>query len=109
MADYVQSWVGFRAMAKDRVPIVGAMPDIASFNNEYADINIGDIKKNYRPAKNLKGLYVSIAHGSRGFTSCFLAAEIISSQIIGEPSPVRKRVLDYLNPSRFVVNDLKRR
>ncbi len=109
MADYVQSWVGFRAMAKDRVPIVGAMPDIASFNNEYADINIGDIKKNYQPAKNLKGLHVSMAHGSRGFTSCFLAAEIISSQIIGGPSPVRKRVLDYLNPSRFVVNDLKRR
>ena len=106
---YKRAWVGFRAMSKDRVPIVGAVPDLEFFNNEYADIKNGDIKRRYQPAKNLKGLYVSVAHGSRGFTSCFLSAEIIASQLLGEPSFVSKKVLDYLNPSRFIVNDLKRR
>lgn len=107
--NYKRAWVGFRAMSKDRVPVVGAVPDFEFFNNEYADIKNGDIKKRYQPAKNLKGLYVSVAHGSRGFTSCFLSAEIIASQLLGEPSVVSKKVLDYLNPSRFIVNDLKRR
>jgi len=107
--DYCGAWVGFRAMSKDRVPIVGALPDKHFFNKEYADICHGKTKKTYHAAKYLKGLYISAAHGSRGFTSSFLSAEIIAAQIEGEPMPVSKGVLDYLNPSRFIVNDLKRR
>ncbi len=107
--DYSDAWVGFRTMSKDRVPIVGAVPDENFFNEEYADICHGKANKSYQSAQYLKGLYISAAHGSRGFTTSFLSAEIIASQIEGEPVPVSKRVLDYLNPSRFVVNKLKRR
>ena len=107
-SDCCKQWVGFRAMSKDRVPVVGAVPDETFFREEYADICNGDVKKTYRAALNRRGLYVSVAHGSRGFTSSFLSAEIIAAQITGEPSPVSKTVLDYLNPSRFIVNDLKR-
>ena len=103
------TWVGFRAMSKDRVPIVGAVPDQEFFVEEYADIKHGRKNKSYRPAEYLDGLYISAAHGSRGFTSSFLSAEIIAAQITGEPAPVSKRILDYLQPSRFIVNDLKRR
>jgi len=107
--DCHESWVGFRTVSKDRVPIIGAVPDEEFFNKEYSDICHGSVKKNYPPASYLSGLYVSAAHGSRGFTSCFISAEIIASQLAGEPSPVNKRLLDYLSPSRFIVNDLKRR
>ena len=103
------SWVGFRPMAKDRVAIVGAVPDEEFFKEEYADINHGRKNKVYRPAIYLNGLYISTAHGSRGFTSSFLSAEIVAAQIVGEPVPVSKPILDYLQPSRFTVNDLKRR
>lgn len=105
--DYCESWAGFRAMAKDRVPIVGAMPDEKYFNEEYADINHGSTKKNYQPASYLSGLYVTAAHGSRGFTSSFISAEIIAAQLHAVPAPVRKKVMDYISPSRFIVNDLK--
>jgi tRNA 5-methylaminomethyl-2-thiouridine biosynthesis bifunctional protein len=105
--DYCDAWVGFRTMSKDRVPIVGAIPDEVFFNDEYADICHGKVNKNYQPAQYLKGLYVSAAHGSRGFTSSFLSAEIIVSLIEGEPVPTSRRVLNYLNPSRFIVNNLK--
>lgn len=107
--DINSSWVGFRTMSKDRVPIVGAIPDKAFFNKEYADICHGNTTKAYHSARYLKGLYISAAHGSRGFTSSFISAEIIASQIAGEPSPVNKKILDYLSPSRFIVNNLKRR
>lgn len=108
-SDYSDAWVGFRTISKDRVPIVGAMPDIDFFSSEYADICHGNARNNYKPACHMTGLFVSAAHGSRGFTSSFLSAEIIASQITGEPSPVSKNIQSYLNPSRFIVNDLKRR
>jgi len=107
--DYYDAWVGFRTVSEDRVPIVGAVPDESFFKQEYADIRHGSAKKTYRPARYLNGLYISAAHGSRGFTSSFISAEIIVSQITGEPSPVGKKILDYLSPSRFIVNNLKRR
>ena len=107
--DYRDAWVGFRTTSQDRVPVVGAIPDEAFFNGEYADICHGRVNKDYLPAAYLKGLYISAAHGSRGFTSSFLCAEIIASQITGEPSPVSKNVMDHLSPSRFIVNELKRR
>ncbi len=107
--DYAGAWVGFRTVSKDRKPIVGAIPDEGFFNEEYADLCHGKVNKSYQVAHYLKGLYISAAHGSRGFTSSFLCAEIIASQIEGEVAPVSKKVLDYLNPSRFIVNNLKRR
>ena len=107
--DYSDAWVGFRTMSKDRAPIVGAIADEGFFNKEYADICHGKVNKSYQAAHYLKGLYISAAHGSRGFTSSFLCAEIVAAQIDGEPAPVSKSVLDYLNPSRFIVNNLKHR
>ena len=106
--DVCETWVGFRTMSKDRVPIVGAVADESFFNKEYADIRHGNTIKTYQPASYLNGLYISAAHGSRGFTSSFLSAEIIASLINAEPNPVSKRVVDYLSPSRFIVNKLKR-
>jgi tRNA 5-methylaminomethyl-2-thiouridine biosynthesis bifunctional protein len=96
-------------MSKDRVAIVGAVPDSDYFSQAYADICHGKVNKEYQPAQYLDGLYISAAHGSRGFTSSFIAAEIVAALIEGEPLPVSNNVLDYISPSRFVVNDLKRR
>lgn len=107
--DCCSAWVGFRTISKDRVPIVGAVPELHFFNNEYADIRHGNTTRKYLPASYHDGLYISAAHGSRGFTSSFISAEIIVSLLEGSPLPVSKKILDYLSPSRFVVNDLKRR
>ena len=107
--DYRDSWVGFRAMAKDRVVVAGAVADESFYTEEYNDLQHGRQGKDYKPAQYRRGLYISAAHGSRGFTSSYLCAEIIAAQIAGEPMPVRRRVLDYMSPSRFIVNDLKRR
>ena len=107
--DCIDEWVGFRAIPADRVPIVGAVPDSSYFEKEYGDICHGKTNKTYPLAKNMKGLYLSLGHGSRGFTSAFLSSEIICAQIVDEPMPVGRRVLNYLTPSRFIINDLKRR
>ncbi|NOQ90818.1 MAG: FAD-dependent 5-carboxymethylaminomethyl-2-thiouridine(34) oxidoreductase MnmC, partial [Gammaproteobacteria bacterium] len=108
LTDLKESWVGFRCMSKDRVPVVGALPDRKFFNEQYADIRHGKHNKHYPAARYQSGLYITAAHGSRGFTSSFLSAEIIAAEIAGEPSPVNKKTLDYLSPSRFIINKLKR-
>ncbi len=107
-SDYYQAWVGFRTVSKDRVPVVGAVPDKIFFVNNYADICHGNTKKTYPAAGYLTGLYISAAHGSRGFTSSFISAEMVAAQLQGEPLPVSRSVRDYLSPSRFIVNHLKR-
>ena len=100
--------VAFRAVSRDRVPVVGCVPDSDSFARDYHDLQHGRSARHYPAGTYLPGLYVSTAHGSRGLASCFIAAEIIASMITAEPAPVEKDVLDYLNPARFLVRKLKR-
>lgn len=107
--DIEDVWVGFRATSKDRVPVVGQVADSNYFLQHYADIKHGKKDKTYPAARHLQGLYISAAHGSRGFTTSFLCAEVIASLINGSPAPVSKAVLNFINPSRFIVHDLKRR
>lgn len=63
-----------RATTPDRIPYIGAIDD---------------------------GLWVSLGHGSRGFLSAPLAAEMIASAIGGEQSPVTAELRALVNPLRF--------
>lgn len=101
--------VSQRAVSQDRVPVVGAAPDPAYFHSEYHDLRHGKPPQHYANAKHMQGVYLNVAHGSRGFCSSFLCAEIIASMVQGSVLPVSWQVLDYLNPSRFLVKQLKRR
>jgi len=100
--------VAFRAVSEDRVPVVGCMPDADTFQNDYRDLQHGRQSRQYPPGSYLPGLYVSVAHGSRGLASCFLSGETIAAIICNEPAPLEKDVLDYLNPARFLIRKLKR-
>jgi tRNA 5-methylaminomethyl-2-thiouridine biosynthesis bifunctional protein len=66
--------VGFRAVTPDRLPVVGGI------------------------AGNVYGAF---AYGSRGLVWAALAAEIIASELDGEPLPVEGRLADALAPQRF--------
>ena len=96
-----------RANSPDRVPVVGAVPDEAFFESHYHDLHHGRPAGGYRPAEHVDGLYVNLAHGSRGFTTAFLGAEIIASMVDGAAPPVGRKLLDHLNPARFIVRRLK--
>lgn len=104
----VEGYVGFRAVSDDRLPVVGAVPDIAGFNQDYSDLKDGKPESNYPNARYLPGLYVSAAHGSRGITSSFLSAEIIAADVAGGLMPVATEISNRLCPARFIVRRLKR-
>jgi tRNA 5-methylaminomethyl-2-thiouridine biosynthesis bifunctional protein len=68
--------VSFRAVTPDRLPVVGKLTE---------------------------GVYGAFAYGSRGLVWAALAAEIIASELDGEPMPVEGALLNALDPRRFTL------
>jgi tRNA 5-methylaminomethyl-2-thiouridine biosynthesis bifunctional protein len=77
----VQGRVAFRAVTADRLPVVGNL------------------------AENVYGAF---AYGSRGLLWSTLAAEIIASDLEGEPLPIEGALCDALSPARFARRAMRR-
>ncbi len=106
--DSLTGFVGFRAVSEDRLPVVGPIPDVDWYTREYTDIKHGKPESKYVSAEYLSGLYISAAHGSRGLTTSFLAAELIAAQVEATPLPVSSEICAGLSPARFLIRRLKR-
>jgi tRNA 5-methylaminomethyl-2-thiouridine biosynthesis bifunctional protein len=52
------------------------------------------------------GLYVNLAHGSRGFTSAPYCGEILASLICQESPAINPTMLSLINPNRFLLRKL---
>jgi tRNA 5-methylaminomethyl-2-thiouridine biosynthesis bifunctional protein len=78
-AEVVSARVGFRCQSTDFLPLAGAVPS--------------------QPA----GLWLSIAHGSRGITGTPLCADLIAAQILNLPPPADQEIIDALSPARFML------
>ena len=106
--DQLQGRVGFRCASPDYLPLVGPVPDRSAFLQVF-----GGLRKNAKqviPRRGpcLPGLYLTTGHGSRGLSSTPLAAEILASQITGEPLPLSRELCRALSPARFLIRDLVR-
>ncbi|HUN67502.1 MAG TPA: bifunctional tRNA (5-methylaminomethyl-2-thiouridine)(34)-methyltransferase MnmD/FAD-dependent 5-carboxymethylaminomethyl-2-thiouridine(34) oxidoreductase MnmC [Burkholderiales bacterium] len=91
--------VGFRAVAPDRLPLIGALADEAAA-----------APGNPLPATlpRLDGLYGAFAYGSRGLLWAGLGAELLASMLEGEPLPMESRLADAVDPGRFLLRSLRR-
>lgn len=83
--------VAFRCQSIDFLPLCGPLP-LATENP-------------HRPAL---GLYLNLAHGSRGITGTPLCAELIADMICGQPLPMDQEMVDALAPARFIVRRRKK-
>lgn len=83
--------VGFRSVATDRLPLVGALPDPA--------FAIG--AERLRALPRQPGLYGLLGYASRGLTWAPLAAELLAASLEGEPLPLETGLADALDPARF--------
>jgi tRNA 5-methylaminomethyl-2-thiouridine biosynthesis bifunctional protein len=54
------------------------------------------------------GLFVNVAHGSNGLTSCPLSGEFLASLMSKENSPLSSAQAQSLNPARFLMRELKK-
>ena len=101
--------VGFRCQTPDYLPILGPVPCVESFIKDYAPLRKGMLRDAMPIGKYHQGLYVSLAHGSRGITSAPYCAEILTNIIMGDVRATDNQVLEALHPARFLIRDIKRR
>ncbi|MDR6420996.1 tRNA 5-methylaminomethyl-2-thiouridine biosynthesis bifunctional protein [Paraburkholderia phenoliruptrix] len=102
-AAVVTGRVAFRCVTSDRMPMIG---------------NIADETLAARDAERLRGawpldlprapgLYSAFAYGSRGLVWAALGAELIASQIEGEPWPLERDLAEGIDPARFLLRALR--
>lgn len=99
--------VAFRASTPDRRPIAGSAPNLTEFKHDYKDLLHGK-QKTYPNGKYLKGLYMSVGHGSKGLTSAPFISELLAKMINGDDMSSYKHLIDLINPARFIIRDIKR-
>jgi tRNA 5-methylaminomethyl-2-thiouridine biosynthesis bifunctional protein len=99
VAATLQGRVGFRAVARDRLPLIGALADEQAAPRR-KNPGLADLAR--KP-----GLYGAFAYGSRGLLWAGLGAELIASLIEGEPLPLEARLADAVDPARFLLRALR--
>lgn len=97
--------VAFRCVTSDRMPMLGQLGDEAAARRD-AQRLAGAWPLDLPRARGLYGAY---AFGSRGLVWAALGAELIASQIEGEPWPLERELADTLDPARFLQRALRQR
>lgn len=96
--------VGMRTVAPDRLPLIGALPDVQAVHA----LKLAQGASTLARMPRLAGLYVSGAMASRGLSWAALAGEIIASDVAGDPMPVEADLLEAVDPARFLARRLRR-
>lgn len=100
---------GIRCSTPDHLPIVGAVPNVTEQIAQYQDLYKALPVSRYPASVETPNSFILSGLGSRGLTTAPLCAEILVSQIMGEPLPLSTYLLDALNPNRFLIRNLIRR
>lgn len=92
--------VGFRTATPDRLPLAGALPDHAG---------AGDLTRaRLETLPRLPGLYGVLGLGARGLVWAAAAAELVASELEGEPLPLESDLAAAVDPARFLLRAARR-
>lgn len=97
--DSLPGRVGFRCVSTDRMPLVGALPNLS----HEVDAGTGMAR-----LPRSDGLYCLLGLGSRGLVWSGIAAELLANQICGEPWRLERDLAEALDPARFWLRELRR-
>ncbi|MBT6137285.1 MAG: bifunctional tRNA (5-methylaminomethyl-2-thiouridine)(34)-methyltransferase MnmD/FAD-dependent 5-carboxymethylaminomethyl-2-thiouridine(34) oxidoreductase MnmC [Rhodospirillaceae bacterium] len=97
-----------RITLPDRRPVVGPIVDDDRFRMDFTELRHGRRLRNPQEPQYHPGLFVLTGLGSHGFSTALLAAELLVSQMLGEPWPIERRLADALHPTRFLVKEMRR-
>lgn len=85
--------VGFRPASPDRLPMVGAVPLAAPVDRNTPLHAIAPIP----------GLHAVSGFGARGLVWSALMAELLASQLEGDPLPLPRDLCEAVDPARFIL------
>lgn len=95
--------VGFRCVAPDRMPLLGALPDVVATHARAAELTGAQLVDLPR----LPGLYGAFGYASRGLAWAALGGELIASMVEGEPLPLEGALVDAVDPGRFMLKQVR--
>ncbi|MBJ9918289.1 bifunctional tRNA (5-methylaminomethyl-2-thiouridine)(34)-methyltransferase MnmD/FAD-dependent 5-carboxymethylaminomethyl-2-thiouridine(34) oxidoreductase MnmC [Burkholderia cenocepacia] len=97
--------VAFRWVVGDRLPLGGPLADEAQAGANARALG-GALA---RDLPRMPGLYGAFGFGARGLVWAALGAELIASQLEGEPWPLERELADAIDPARFLIRALRAR
>ncbi|WP_238873675.1 bifunctional tRNA (5-methylaminomethyl-2-thiouridine)(34)-methyltransferase MnmD/FAD-dependent 5-carboxymethylaminomethyl-2-thiouridine(34) oxidoreductase MnmC [Halopseudomonas maritima] len=100
--------VGLRCTSPDYLPLIGPLAAANDFARDYAILGKDASARPDSPAPWHDGLYVNIAHGSRGLISAPLSGELLAAWMGNEPLPLPRELAEAVHPSRFLLRQLVR-
>ncbi len=95
--------VSFRCVTSDRLPLLGALADetlVCNHADKFTDAHLANLPR-------APGLFSAFGYGSRGLIWAALGAELIASQLEGEPWPIESNLTDAIDPARFLLRALR--
>ncbi|MEF1212763.1 FAD-dependent 5-carboxymethylaminomethyl-2-thiouridine(34) oxidoreductase MnmC, partial [Vibrio alginolyticus] len=102
-----QSRQGIRCVSRDHLPFVGNVGDFETIKTQYANLQ-NQKEEEVETIHQYPDLFCFLGLGSRGLSSAPLLAEVLASQICGDPLPLPVDVLTELHPSRMWVRKLRK-
>lgn len=103
--DALAGRVAFRWVTSDRLPMIGPLADEAQTIARAAAFSGAKARDLPRTA----GLFGAFGYGSRGLVWAALGAELIASQLEGEPWPLDRELAEAVDPARFLIRALRAR
>jgi tRNA 5-methylaminomethyl-2-thiouridine biosynthesis bifunctional protein len=101
------AWAGLRCSVNDHCPVAGPAVAESSFRTAFERLAHGPLAARWPAVPAMPGLFLSLAHGSRGTSTALLAAELIADMVSGSPRCVGNGLLPALLPQRFLVRSLR--
>ena len=100
---HLSARVAARAVARDRLPVIGALPDADAVDTRAV------LRAGARLAQlpRLRGAYAATAYGSRGLTWAALGAELLVSMLEGTPAPLPPQLIEAVDPARFALRAVR--
>ena len=98
---------GIRCVSRDHLPFIGNVGNFATIKSQYAELHKQRVDE-ASPVHQYPNLFCLLGLGSRGLSSAPLMAELLASQICGDPLPLPVDVLTELHPSRMWVRRLSK-
>ncbi|MEN9362545.1 MAG: 5-methylaminomethyl-2-thiouridine methyltransferase [Verrucomicrobiota bacterium] len=100
--------VALRCASPDQIPWIGPVPEVASFRRDYASLRQNARRQDLPPPQMRPGLWLSLAHGSRGLATAPLAAAEIASLACDGFSLMSEDLRAAVHPCRLLARAIKR-
>lgn len=97
-----------RAATPDRLPLVGAVPDLCHARRTYGQFHQPHAAALLPPVVSQPGLFVLTGLGARGLTTAPLMGELVASLAEGAALPLAWDLYQAVHPLRFTLRALKR-